>query len=199
VLYAIGERLFLEIVGSSLGAEASGGLSDFGILAAPVADWLQAKEDGRGVRLDIRLFGTIVGVGAPVGLFVRPVAERLGAECIVPEDAAVAGAVGAVSGAVMASREAVIRSFGDGGFVLFTPTDRKTFKKLSEAKSAAMGELSALVREEIEKGPDFAAELAGDWDEHWGGEGENKILIEAKLTMRAVGRYAASDISNSKT
>ncbi len=195
VFSAIEERLFFEIIGSSLGAEGSHGLSDFGILSAPISEWLRTKKDGRGVDLDIKLKDTIVGVGAPVGLFVTPVAERLGARCVVPQDAAVAGAVGAVSGVVSATREAVIRAFGDGGFVLFTPTDRKTFAKLPEARAAAMEELSALVREEIEKGPGFEARMTGDWDEHWGGQGENKILIEARLTMRAIGRYSAASSS----
>jgi N-methylhydantoinase A/oxoprolinase/acetone carboxylase beta subunit len=191
VLSVIGERLMFEVIGASLGTAGEGAISDFGILARPVTDWLSARSDGRGVSLDIRLKDRIVGVGAPVGLFVRPVAQRLGAECVVPEDAAVAGAVGAVSGAVTAFREATVRSFGDGAFVLFSPVGRTTFRKLAEAKAAAVDELSALVREEIERGPDVAAELAADWEEHWGGEGENRILIEARLTLRAVGRPAA--------
>jgi N-methylhydantoinase A/oxoprolinase/acetone carboxylase beta subunit len=191
VIDAIGRRLFFLLVASSLGAEAGDSFSDFGVLAGPAAAWLGDGTGAGGVRLDIGLERTIIGVGAPVRLFVSPIAGRLGAECVVPGDAAVAGAVGAVSGVILATREAVIRSFGDGGFVLFTPEDRKSFGRLSDAKAAAMEQLSALVRQEIETGPAVESRITGDWEEHWGGNEPNRVLIEAHLTVKAVGRPAA--------
>ncbi len=191
VIDAIGERLFFLLVASSLGAETNDGFSDFGILAKPAAAWLHDGRDAGGVRLDIGMERTIIGVGAPVSLFVSPVAQKLGADCVVPEDAAVAGAIGAVSGIVLALREAVIRSFGDGGFVLFTPEERKSFGSLADAKAAAMEQLSALVMQEIETGPSVESRITGDWQEHWGGDESNRVLIEARLTVRAVGRHAA--------
>ena len=190
---AIGRRLFFLLVASSLGAETRDGFSDFGILAAPAAAWLRDGTNSGGVRLDIGIERTIIGVGAPVDLFVSPVARRLGADYVVPEDAAVAGAIGAVSGVVLARREAVIRSFGDGGFVLFTPEDRKSFGRLSDAKAAAMEQLSSLVQQEIETGPVVESRITGQWEEHWGGDEPNRILIEARLTVRAVGRHAAAE------
>jgi N-methylhydantoinase A/oxoprolinase/acetone carboxylase beta subunit len=190
---AIGRRLFFLLVASSLGAETRDGFSDFGILAAPAAAWLHDGTNAGGVRLDIGIERTIIGVGAPVDLFVSPVARRLGADYVVPEDAAVAGAIGAVSGVVLARREAVIRSFGDGGFVLFTPEDRKSFGRLSDAKAAAMEQLSSLVQQEIETGPVVESRITGQWEEHWGGDEPNRILIEARLTVRAVGRHAAAE------
>lgn len=192
VIDEIERRLFLLLVASSLGAETRDGFADFGILAAPAAAWLADGKDSGGIHLDFALNRTIIGVGAPVGLFISPVARRLGAESIVPEDAAVAGAVGAVSGVVLALREAVIRSFGDGTFVLFTPEDRESFPKLSDAKAAAMERLSVLVSQEIETGPSIESRITGDWEEHWGGSEPDKILIEARLTVRAVGRHSAA-------
>jgi N-methylhydantoinase A/oxoprolinase/acetone carboxylase beta subunit len=192
VIDAIGRRLFFLFIASSLGAESKAGFADFGILAEPAAAWLADGKDAQGIRLDFALKRTIIGVGAPVGLFISPIAKRLGADLVVPEDAAVAGAVGAVSGVVLALREAVIRSFDDGTFVLFTPEDRRSFGKLADAKSAAMEELSRLVRQEIETGPSVESRVTGDWEEHWGGGEPNRILIEARLTVRAVGRHAAA-------
>lgn len=188
----IERRLFFLVIASCLGAESRDGFADFGTLAAPAASWLRDKTDAQGVVLDFRLKRTIVGVGAPVGLFISPIARRLGADCVVPDDAPVAGAVGAVSGVVLALREAVIRSFGDGTFVLFTPEERKSYSRLAEAKAAAMDRLSVLVSEEIQTGPAVESRITGDWEEHWGGDESNKILIEAKLTVRAVGRSAAA-------
>ena len=192
VIEVIDRRLFFLLVASSLGTESTDGLADFGILAAPAEAWLKGRADARGIRLDLGLRRTIIGVGAPVRQFISPIAKRLGAECIVPEDAAVAGAVGAVSGVVQALREAVIRSFGDGTFVLFTPEGKTDFTRLADAKAAAMEQLSAIVRDEVETGPAVESRITGDWEEHWGGQEPNRILIEARLTVRAVGRNAAA-------
>ncbi len=192
VIDEIGRRLFFLLIASSLGAETGGGFGDFGMLAEPAAAWLRERKGAQGVHLDFSLKRTIIGVGAPVNLFISPIARKLGAGLVVPEDAAVAGAIGAVSGVVLALREAVIRSFDDGTFVLFTPEDRKSFGKLSDAKAAAMEVLSRLVREEIETGPSVESRITGDWEEHWGGIEPSRILIEARLTVRAVGRHASA-------
>jgi N-methylhydantoinase A/oxoprolinase/acetone carboxylase beta subunit len=192
VIREIERRLFFLLVSSSLGEQSQDGFADFGILARPAAAWLAGGGDAGGIRIDLALKRTVIGVGAPVGLFIPPVARRLGADSVVPDDAAVAGAVGAVSGVVLALREAVVRSFGDGSYVLFTPEDRKTFAKLADAKAAAMEQLSELVRREIETGPAVESRISGDWEEHWGGAEPNKILVEARLTVRAVGRHPAA-------
>jgi hypothetical protein len=192
VIREIERRLFFLLVSSSLGEQSRDGFADFGMLARPAAAWLSGGAEAGGVHLDLALKRTVIGVGAPVGLFIPPVALRLRADSVVPEDAAVAGAVGAVSGVVLALREAVIRSFGDGSYVLFTPEDRKTFAKLADAKAAAMEQLSELVRREIETGPAVESRISGDWEEHWGGAEPNKILVEARLTVRAVGRHPAA-------
>jgi N-methylhydantoinase A/oxoprolinase/acetone carboxylase beta subunit len=42
----------------------------------------------------------LVGIGAPIHVFLQDVAESMGTECIVPENAAVANAIGAITGNV---------------------------------------------------------------------------------------------------
>jgi hypothetical protein len=54
-----------------------------------------------------------------------------------------------------------------------------------------MEQLSALVKQEIETGPAVESRITGDWEEHWGGNEPNRVLIEAHLTVKAVGRPAA--------
>jgi N-methylhydantoinase A/oxoprolinase/acetone carboxylase beta subunit len=192
VIDEIERRLFFLLVASCLGAETQDRFADFGILAEPAAAWLYDRANAEGIRLDFGLKRTIIGVGAPVALFIAPIAKRLGADCVVPDNAGVAGAVGAVSGVVLAHREAVIRAFGDGTFVLFTPEGKKDYGRLADAKAAAIQQLSDLVRDEIKTGPAVESRITGDWEEHWGGDEPNKILIEARLTVRAVGRNAAA-------
>ena len=76
VIDEIDRRLFFLIVASCLGAETGDGFTDFGTLAAPAAAWLRGRADAGGIRLDFGLKRTIIGVGAPVGLFVTPIAKK---------------------------------------------------------------------------------------------------------------------------
>ena len=58
----------------------------------------------------------IVGIGAPIHIFLPDVAKRLGAECIIPENAGVANALGAIMGNVTVSCEVEVKPvFSSGG------------------------------------------------------------------------------------
>ncbi len=58
--------------------------------------------------LDLRLRQPIIGIGAPAGLFLGPVATALHTELILPEHFEVANAVGAIAGSVMVSEEILV-------------------------------------------------------------------------------------------
>jgi len=66
----------------------------------------------------------LVGVGAPIHLFLPPVAEALGTRSVIPENAGVANALGAIVGSIRATRRVEIKpqySSMDGlmGYVVF--------------------------------------------------------------------------------
>ena len=70
---------------------------------------------------------TLVGIGASTHLFLPDVAKALGAECIIPENAAVANALGAVTGRVSATVTAQILPAGtseEDGCYICTPRQR---------------------------------------------------------------------------
>lgn len=54
----------------------------------------------------------LIGIGGPVHLFLPEAAKALGAECIIPDCAATANAVGAVTGRMSAAAEAEVRPHG---------------------------------------------------------------------------------------
>lgn len=56
----------------------------------------------------IRLTQPIIGIGAPAGIFLPPVAEALHTELLLPEHHQVANAVGAIAGSVMVEEELLI-------------------------------------------------------------------------------------------
>ena len=56
-----------------------------------------------------RTEATLVGIGAPIHIFLPDVAKALGTDCFIPENAGVANAVGAIVGNVAAAVEVEIR------------------------------------------------------------------------------------------
>ena len=59
---------------------------------------------------EFRLRHPIIGIGAPAGLFLKPVAEALHTELILPQHFQVANAVGAIAGTVMVMEEILVLS-----------------------------------------------------------------------------------------
>ena len=58
----------------------------------------------------------LVAVGGPAGVFYPEVAERIGAQLVLPEDFAVANAVGAAAGSVVARARAEVQADGPAAF-----------------------------------------------------------------------------------
>lgn len=71
------------------------------------------------LQYSFRSNAVLVGIGGPVHLFLPEAARALGAEYIIPECAAVANAVGAVTGQMISSKSAEIRPHG------LSPEDEK--------------------------------------------------------------------------
>jgi N-methylhydantoinase A/oxoprolinase/acetone carboxylase beta subunit len=88
------------------------------------------------VRMDLQL--PLIGVGAPSAIFMPAVAETLGTRLVVPENAEVANAVGAVTGNVVETAKISLRLDGAvGGVIYFSPWERLRFKFLDEAMAYA--------------------------------------------------------------
>lgn len=96
----------------------------------------------------------LVGVGAPTHVFLPEVARALGAQCILPEHAEVANAIGALKADISASaRVEISQRLADGElyYITHAPSGSRVFVKLddaialatSEAEEAAMTEAKA--------------------------------------------------------
>ncbi len=123
---------------------------------------LEAEDLAEGKPVPFLQFGfrtpaALVGLGAPTHLFLPDVARALGTRCVVPEHAAVANAVGAVTGSVSATREIAIRPLqsDEGGevYVLYGADRDRTLPDLEEAIAAARQEAEdAALREARARG-----------------------------------------------
>jgi N-methylhydantoinase A/oxoprolinase/acetone carboxylase beta subunit len=91
-----------------------------------------------------RLKMPIIGIGAPAGVFLPPVAEILNTNLVLPPHYPVANAVGAVAGSVVATREALVYArvldVNPGGYAVQIGETHATFTRLAEAMEYARAE-----------------------------------------------------------
>ncbi|MBN1574580.1 MAG: hydantoinase/oxoprolinase family protein [Deltaproteobacteria bacterium] len=193
VMDAIRERIVLEILFAAVDGDKRGeggiiNFNEFGVLSGAVRRWLSGAENGDPVSVDINLGREIIAVGAPAGIFIGPSAGRLGVKYSVPEEAGVANAVGAVSGVVMSTMKASIRSDDLEGYIVFMPEERRAFKKLSDAREHAFGALKSAVTDEVVESGGVDVEVKEEWRDINIESGGANILVESVLTVSAVGR-----------
>jgi len=154
--------------------------------------WFREKLSHKsGVNLDVRMRLTtpVIGVGAPAAAYLPMIFRQLNTECILPKAFSVAGAVGAIAGIVSVTLIGRIRSTDSGGYSLYTPTGKKTFKTLNQALDRGRILLKDLVRDQMyqnnvaEPTIDFSIE---DKKITMGRGGE--IHLETVLRVQATGR-----------
>jgi N-methylhydantoinase A/oxoprolinase/acetone carboxylase beta subunit len=90
-----------------------------------------------------RLRWPIIGIGAPAGLFLKPVADALHTDLILPAHYPVANALGAVAGTVMVTEEILVYPRIDNagleviGYYTQTGDERREFEELGPALASA--------------------------------------------------------------
>jgi N-methylhydantoinase A/oxoprolinase/acetone carboxylase beta subunit len=151
---------------------------------------------------------TLVGIGAPIHIFLPDVAKALDAAYIVPENAAVANAVGAITGNVMAEETVIVRPqysiSGITGYIVFSSSENRNFSEQSEAvewaKSRAyeLASASALARgaEEMEISVsvnDNEVQISGAYADGSSAAADvasqkSTLLLETLVTARAAGK-----------
>ncbi len=97
----------------------------------------------------------LVGIGAPTHIFLPDVAAALGTECVIPENAGVANAVGAIVGSVSVTAEVEIHPnytpVGIDGYTVHAASGNSVFKVRADAEKAALAAAEAEARAEAER------------------------------------------------
>ena len=97
----------------------------------------------------------LVGIGAPIHLFLPDVAKLLGTTCIVPKYAPVANALGAVVGNVAASWTTEIQPVYDAAgiscYQVFSQDGPLFFETPEEAEEAAISDALSGAKKEARK------------------------------------------------
>lgn len=95
---------------------------------------------------------TLIGVGAPIQIFLNDVAKMLGAHAIIPQNHEVANALGAVIGSVNASASVEIKpnntSDGTSGYTVYANTGKQIFEEMEDAVAFAIEDSSRTAESE---------------------------------------------------
>lgn len=102
-------------------------------------------------RVDLKLNSEIIGVGAPSWAFITRVGEMLSEKAICPENAGVAGAVGAAVGTFYLRYAALITPMPDGLFRAHLPLGVKDFEDLESAVGEVVRTITPWIRERAKK------------------------------------------------
>ena len=140
------ERLALELLKRQLDDETD----PEALHACPVCRTLTKNMLAGGndhYAVTVRLKRPVVGIGAPIAFFLPRAAEVLGAQAIVPKDADVANAIGAITSNVLVKRQVRIIAAPDGGYRIQGLVDAGLFRDFDEADAFARTALVKMVRD----------------------------------------------------
>jgi hypothetical protein len=142
------ERLTLELLKRQLDDEID--LDPEALHTCPVCktlvdNLLAGGSDQYAVRIDLKR--PVVGIGAPIHFFLPRAAQALGAEAVLPEDADVANAIGAITSDVVVKRQVRIIADQEGGFLIEGLAGARHFQRFNDADSFARTQLCRNVRD----------------------------------------------------
>lgn len=137
----------------------------------------------RYLKTTIKLAMPIIGIGAPAGIFLPRVAEVFQTELVLPPHYAVANALGAVAGSVVATCEAIIyarlRDLNPVGYIAQVGDTHTAFPKLEPALEFARAEATRQAEDQ--------AVLAGAVSPHTRVEDVPNGVDSFRVRARAVG------------
>lgn len=145
LLEMVTERLTLELLKRQLDEEvAPDALETCPVCQTLIKNMLGSGNAHYGVRIDLKR--PVVGIGAPIDFFLPRAAKALGAQAVLPDDAEVANAVGAITSDVVVKRQVRIIPNQEGGFMVEGLEGARVFKTLEAADRYARDALVRMVR-----------------------------------------------------
>jgi hypothetical protein len=140
------------------------------------------------VQITARLGVPVIGLGASAPSYYGAVGERLGCPMILPDQAGVANAIGAVVGQVVQKVTGLVTSPAEGRFAAHLPEGVTVFSDLDQALAAMETTLTAAARTRALHAGAAEAVVTVTRDI---GEAEvegRRMFVEARLTVTASGR-----------
>jgi len=177
-----------ELLKNALGKETDPEAMDRCPVCRALVENLFAGGNGS-FALKIDFARPVVGIGAPAHVFLPPAGEILNARVVIPPDADVANAIGAVTSSVVISRIASVRPNEEGGYTVSGLSTIHNFADFTEACDFAADELAGTVRDlaRLAGADSDDVELSFDDRSSRCADG-SEIFIERTITARITGR-----------
>lgn len=139
-------------------------------------------------RVDVGVALPIIALGASAPIYYPGVGRLLRSDVVIPDNAEVANAIGAVVGRVELVRRVSVSVLDDDGFRVHLPDGPRDVADLDGARAIAFDALEPLVRRDaLDAGAD-AVEVRRGWDVTSITSGDRVTVIEATATVVATGR-----------
>ncbi|MCI8525485.1 MAG: hydantoinase/oxoprolinase family protein [Oscillospiraceae bacterium] len=131
---------------------------------------------------------TLLGIGAPIHLFLPAVAERLGTRAVIPPHAGVANALGAVVGGVTDTAVVEIRENGIDGYTVYGPAGARSFPELPDAERCALEAAEAAARAgAVRRGAQEPVTVRSEVQRTTCRGGGGELFLGARAVARAAG------------
>ena len=142
-------RLTLELLKRQLSDEVDPEAMDTCPVCKVLINTLLTKKNPH-YGVSINLNRPVIGIGAPIQYFLPKAVIPLGAHAILPDDADVANAIGAITSNVVIKKQLRIIPGDQGGFIVEGIVGTRQFKEFNHADQFARKELTRIVRDQAE-------------------------------------------------
>ena len=182
------QRLATELLRAHMGERAERDKWDRSSAAAEMVDnWLNGGSDDYHVHVALRY--PIVGIGAPIHLYLPEAAQLLETQAVIPPHADVANAIGAITGRVVIHRQVEIEPTEHGQYRVSGLPDSPTFGDFDEAHRHAIDQLLPLVRRQAAEAGTSCTRVEVLVHDRVAPSGYGgQVFIGRTLTARLVGR-----------
>jgi hypothetical protein len=141
------QRLATELLKKQLADQTDADEPEVSIPASVLTDnWLAGGNDDYRVRIALEY--PIVGIGAPAYIYLPDVAKRFETRVIIPPDADVANAIGAITSQVFIQKKVEISPAEHGQYLVSGLPDAAAFADFHEALQFATDKLTRMMREQ---------------------------------------------------
>ena len=155
--------------------------------AAMVDNWLNGGTDDYRVHVALRY--PIIGIGAPIHLYLSDAAQLLETQAVIPLHADVANAIGAITARVLIHRQVEIEPTETGHYRVSGLPNAPTFADFEEAHCHAVDQLLPLVRRQAKEAGTSSTRVEVLVHDRVAPSGYGgRIFIGRILTARLTGR-----------
>jgi len=134
----------------------------------------------------------LVGIGAPIRIFLTDVAKMLGTNAVIPEHYEVANALGAIIGSISAYHSVEVRADNDADgtpcYIVYGGNENKVFQRIGDALDYAASEAKERAEiEAVKRGAKGKITVTSDVHNQEAEARDCIVYFGATVTARAVG------------